>query len=124
MNGPPGGRFSPGRPRLPLACPPFLYQNQTQLKAEINLLRRANDRMAGDKDAEGRARDALLAEVRGWGPEGRKGKNANSAYLVISLHWQCQCKAAGAACRAVSQLRAAAGRSLRGGKRPVAAAPL
>jgi hypothetical protein len=38
-----------------------------KLKAELNLLlRRANERMLGEKEAEARAREALGGEVRGF----------------------------------------------------------
>lgn len=38
-----------------------------QLKAELNLLKRANDRMLGEREAEAQARQALADEVgRRW----------------------------------------------------------
>jgi len=37
-----------------------------KLKAELNLVRRANDRMLGEKEGEARAREALAAEVRNF----------------------------------------------------------
>jgi hypothetical protein len=52
-----------GLPQIFRWLAPTPSQAQMQLRAEANLLRRANARMTGDRDADMAARDALLAEV-------------------------------------------------------------
>lgn len=56
------------------------------LKAELNLLRRAKERMLGEKEAEARAREALAAEVRASERRDRSNAERSSLHKQLLSH--------------------------------------